>query len=249
MMQASSPNGAVLGLGGDSWTVDSRAIVGGNGECQCEAGYGASDCSVDITEPPKTFGLKEDGVCDVTTRTCNIDYNNSVTYGEALPQALEVESIAEGVCSLPAAPLVMSASNTVARGYLVSVSNDGKAYSDESAVVIFNSSCQECDVANNVVTCRFVSQACKSGDVCVSFGHPHPRDSCHVCSDGQWVPSTAFDDGCQPDNNMLIIAYCFGGALVIGLLIGLVLWFRLRSRSPNACTKQRQENTKYKSTS
>ncbi|XP_046553817.1 tenascin-like, partial [Haliotis rubra] len=44
------------------------------GECQCEAGYGASDCSVDITEPPRTFGLKEDGVCDVTSRTCNVSH-------------------------------------------------------------------------------------------------------------------------------------------------------------------------------
>ena len=40
------------------------------GVCQCQTGFAAMDCSIDLTAPPVVTGLARDGQCDVETREC-----------------------------------------------------------------------------------------------------------------------------------------------------------------------------------
>lgn len=45
-----------------------------SGTCQCDAGYGASDCSVDIKIPPRLVGVLEEGFCDENETDCTHIY-------------------------------------------------------------------------------------------------------------------------------------------------------------------------------
>ncbi|KAK3592573.1 hypothetical protein CHS0354_018840 [Potamilus streckersoni] len=41
-----------------------------NGTCSCQKGYGDVDCSVDLSQPPITFGIPDRGICDLQKRPC-----------------------------------------------------------------------------------------------------------------------------------------------------------------------------------
>ena len=46
-----------------------------------------------------------------------------------------------------------SSGNYVARGFHVSVSNDGVTYSEEDVLVIYDSTCVSCSVEKSITTC------------------------------------------------------------------------------------------------
>lgn len=39
--------------------------------CDCNSGFGASDCSLDINLPPALTGLLDDGLCDESLEECS----------------------------------------------------------------------------------------------------------------------------------------------------------------------------------
>lgn len=41
------------------------------GNCTCEKGYGGSDCSFDLSEPPTISRISGDGICDKSLDDCN----------------------------------------------------------------------------------------------------------------------------------------------------------------------------------
>lgn len=78
-------------------------------------------------------------------------HNNEFEFEDAVTAEAEVESISEIRCPLPtqrARRSVEKSSNEdyIARGYYVSVSNDGVTYSEEDFLVIHDSTCVNCSV-------------------------------------------------------------------------------------------------------
>jgi len=83
--------------------------------------------------------------------------NNTRTTGETHTAAAEVKSFAEVSCPLPTERTKRNVDDSsvdyVARGYYVSVSNDGVTYSEEDLLVIYDSTCVNCTVDGSITTC------------------------------------------------------------------------------------------------
>jgi len=70
----------------------------------------------------------------------------------------EIETMSEITCLLPIVKTrrsvdKISANDYIARGYHVSVSNDGVTYSEEDVLVIYDSACVNCTVDGSTITC------------------------------------------------------------------------------------------------
>lgn len=44
------------------------------GTCECDKGFIASDCSIDKAQPPEMFGIRGEGLCDLSEIECDIAF-------------------------------------------------------------------------------------------------------------------------------------------------------------------------------
>jgi len=89
--------------------------------------------------------------------------NNRIEHEEPTAVVAEVMSMSEIKCPLPLRRNRRSISDSsgdyIARGYYVSVSNDGVTYSEEDILIILDSTCVNCTVdgsTNCVVQVRII---------------------------------------------------------------------------------------------
>ncbi|XP_048251834.1 uncharacterized protein LOC124131921 [Haliotis rufescens] len=183
-----------------------------NGSCACNSDYGGNDCSVLRSSAPRTFGFRNNGLCDVKKCTCSetsvlaenviesddtvcriqhftVDLQGLETRVSTTVARARVASVSEVVCSLPTQRRTQSIADVV-NGYRVAISNDGITFSEHSTLIVYNSECQACSVDSDSVTCNFTTPSCVADGVCVSRGQLHPGDNCHICDvthPGSWT--------------------------------------------------------------
>ncbi|XP_071955890.1 uncharacterized protein [Antedon mediterranea] len=188
-----------------------------NGTCACIEGFGGSDCSISLAEPPLVFAVLGDGLCDIRSRpcrsakvygenfdergniTCHIQHINVSGIGVTL---LQETSIVSGIfrtdqevkCPLPE-PAVQPGSpggeGVVASGYLISISNDGELKSEEMAVlIVYDSVCQVCNASEG--ECYLKNNSCNIDGHCYAAFDVNTEDCCQQClpedSVDSWLP-------------------------------------------------------------
>lgn len=87
-----------------------------------------------------------------------VKVNNDTELEEALTAVAEVQSMSEIRCPLPTSRTRRSIGDSlagayIARGFHVSVSNDGVTFSEEDVLVIYDSTCVHCTVEGSTTTC------------------------------------------------------------------------------------------------
>ncbi|XP_052266898.1 uncharacterized protein LOC127868846 isoform X3 [Dreissena polymorpha] len=136
-----------------------------NGTCTCELNYGAIDCSMNLTKPPK-IALMNDGLCDTNKTDCSdivviggefsssnltcrlkwfsVDINGSVSDDQTVLVPGEAETLGTAICPANRLRQRRSSANTFVRGFRVSISNDGYNFNEnqQESVFIYNSECQ-----------------------------------------------------------------------------------------------------------
>ncbi|XP_052268580.1 uncharacterized protein LOC127869962 [Dreissena polymorpha] len=167
-----------------------------NGTCTCELNYGAIDCSIDLTKPPK-IALRNDSLCDTNKTDCSdifvnggefsssnltcrlkwftVDINGSVSEDETVLVPGEAETLGTAICPANRLRQRRSSANTFVRGLRVSISNDGYNFNEDQqgSVYIYNSECQlyytNSETALNL-TFALKDEYCFIEDKCYIYG-------------------------------------------------------------------------------
>ncbi|CAC5392582.1 unnamed protein product [Mytilus coruscus] len=141
------------------------------GECHCYTSFSGDDCSTDKNKPPLLEKAAFEGECDSSKKACRkfiipgYDFFRnslackfipfSVKKGENATVTIEGESfINSGIyrssffmlCELPAARSKRSIDiEVVATGFHISISNNGKDFTDQLSMLIYDSLCYSCN--------------------------------------------------------------------------------------------------------
>lgn len=201
------------------------------GICICDPGYMDIDCSIDENQAPVMIGIPDKGVCDLRNRKCQqtsvfgkyivetpklmcklqpyqYGRNGTAEKQSEITNHASLESFTQVTCQLPYRRNKRSIerlhSDFIARGYHVSLSNNGKTYSEDDIIVIFDSACVNCTKVAGKVICT------TSGDYCLNDGNCYQvgdTAGCYTCMRNQpdevaWiagpdcpVPAVPTDEG------------------------------------------------------
>ncbi|XP_059171226.1 uncharacterized protein LOC131952532 [Physella acuta] len=163
-----------------------------NALCRCKNGFDGVTCQVSPDSTPVvTPGVQ---LCDLMTSSCgsfvvdgfNFTSSKKLTcvYTYVTPDLTPVPGVSRGTATaerinLQQVGCTMAPDQT--RTALVSV-RAGDVTSEQSMLyVVYNSSCQECQVAENNVTCQWKPNHCVINDKCYSNLQVDPANSCQVC--------------------------------------------------------------------
>ncbi|XP_052268670.1 uncharacterized protein LOC127870050 [Dreissena polymorpha] len=137
-----------------------------NGTCQCNSGFGAVDCSIDLKKPPIISGILDEGLCDQNNTDCSqivvfggeftssnltcrlnifyFDIHGTPHNDSGIEVPGHAETIVETICPLRGLRQRRSIADRFVVGFHVSVSNDGENYDDhkQGLAYIYNSQCQ-----------------------------------------------------------------------------------------------------------
>ncbi|KAK7469526.1 hypothetical protein BaRGS_00036472, partial [Batillaria attramentaria] len=161
------------------------------GKCDCEEGYGLADCSVKLSDPPMLYYLGNEGLCDLTTSSCNVITVTGATFVDSVKlecflQPVQVEdggTYSETGDVEKVSPDYFSFNEVTCRppsvgSYLVSVSNNGVNVSQELLFTVYSSDCQECTETG---LCSFVPETCFINNTCYQYGEANPENATLVC--------------------------------------------------------------------
>ncbi|KAK3084619.1 hypothetical protein FSP39_016411 [Pinctada imbricata] len=138
------------------------------GQCACDVGFGAEDCSKDLSVPPLTYGVNVDdgGICDIAEcpaafvegdgflnskdLKCKLQFfkanmNNSLTLLHHIVVNGEHDSLAEVHCPLPTIfkRSITYNDDSFVHGYLISISNNNRNYSSSHPLYFLDGRCQD----------------------------------------------------------------------------------------------------------
>ncbi|XP_053404804.1 uncharacterized protein LOC123555193 [Mercenaria mercenaria] len=175
-----------------------------SGTCLCDFGYYGDSCEIDARDPSHLYyyasAVAEDSVlCDVTMRPCEVAYmagdnffNNSrlsckvmelkfngtafVVTGNQYTTGVIYNNMYNIGCKLP---LKSSVGGHTVIGYNVSISNDGRFYSNEVKVIKIDSSCMTCDDLG--VSCKIMDHACMIDGNCRRAGEFKTGSMNQIC--------------------------------------------------------------------
>nr|XP_034329094.1 uncharacterized protein LOC105339666 [Crassostrea gigas] len=191
-----------------------------NGSCECDEGFGAKDCSMDLNRPPVVYGVnrEEGGLCD--KRTCpralvegygflemetlqclltvfHVTENKTVVgdITEYMVQA-EHDSIAEVFCPLEPARRRRSVPRGFVQGITLSVTNNGRNFSTQHTIYVLDGVCQ--DTVNVSGDIQFTVRVgyCYINGKCYSDGGIHETEECIACNTAKSTAEWSKVDGC-----------------------------------------------------
>ncbi|XP_053403813.1 von Willebrand factor D and EGF domain-containing protein-like [Mercenaria mercenaria] len=175
------------------------------GSCQCEVGFIGADCSIDSSKPPIMRGIPDNGECDLQYRECaktsvfgrnfvslpnltcllipfEVTAGMKIMEGDPFIRKAKLETFIEVSCPLSIPPLKRSIKEEpqgfIARGFRISVSNDGREYSENDAIVIFDSKCVNCSKVGGKIYCKKKSGYCIESGQCYEY---QDMFGCYLC--------------------------------------------------------------------
>lgn len=182
-----------------------------NGTCECDVGFGAPDCSIDLSIPPLFEELQDGGMCDKQGWECDAAMakgDDFVAEGHLkcnmTPFWYDIDGVMHGeIGTIVTAdiqtfmnlfcPLTLTrrkrdtsghhADNTTfIEGYHVSLSNDGIHFSDVHTQFIFDSKCQT-PVSDGTKQAFVLKEGyCFINNQCVDENDINPADVCQTCN-------------------------------------------------------------------
>ncbi|KAK3593671.1 hypothetical protein CHS0354_013567 [Potamilus streckersoni] len=186
-----------------------------NGTCICDSGYGAADCSLDLSQPPELFGLLDNGLCDEHHVECDqafvygeifaegenltcrivpfiISVNGNRKYETPFYVPAEHETLFEVICPVQQTrkskntfAIYTVAEDRFVIGYTISVSNDGQRYGRDFDLYMYNSECQHSQNGSEKFTFSLMDGYCYIDHKCVGNGQVHKENECLICDDKQ----------------------------------------------------------------
>ncbi|XP_071092745.1 von Willebrand factor D and EGF domain-containing protein-like [Haliotis cracherodii] len=216
------------------------------GKCVCVHDHGGPDCSVDLNRPPDLYSAEDGGHCDLTTSDCEeltvygevftgsrnatcrikkykVTGNGVLEDMTMISTETRDEGMSEMVCLIRPhvrrQVLPTSDAGHVVMAYEISVSNTGDIYSNDVAVMVYDSSCVQIDENTKQWTI-------KEG-FCVDQSRCIPKVA--AIKDGKCTDHAI---KAASDNILLPLWICVGTvslAAVLCLLIGII-WCRMRQR-------------------
>ncbi|XP_046557590.1 cell wall integrity and stress response component 4-like [Haliotis rubra] len=133
------------------------------GLCDCSAGFGGADCSVDLTQPPQLDEVEDNGHCDLATSSCQrltvfgLTFLEDVTIkcrstmftvsndGDLHQPNTQVTNAIERSLSEVECPVRIDAPRGIVTAYNISVANTDNIYSENVMVLVYDSTCVDVD--------------------------------------------------------------------------------------------------------
>ncbi|XP_078310367.1 von Willebrand factor D and EGF domain-containing protein-like isoform X2 [Crassostrea virginica] len=198
-----------------------------NGTCDCDEGYGAKDCSMDLNKPPFVYGVNidEGGLCDrrhcqkavvegfgfldMETLKCSLSIfqvtENKTKVGETKTYIVpgEHDSIAEVICPLGPARRRRSVPEGFVQGITMSVSNNGQNYSTEHTLYIdiLDGDCQDTVNVSGDIQFTLRKGYCYINGKCYGDGQLHGEDECMNCNSSKSTGNWSKVEGCGVTTN------------------------------------------------
>ncbi|KAL5014723.1 hypothetical protein ScPMuIL_008993 [Solemya velum] len=133
-----------------------------NGTCICDEDFGFGDCSVNITAPPPTQDIYNEGLCDTSETECDevslygedyldsedlscrvvaFEINSTGGRKEGQTHTVVGEYISRYEVSCPVPPVGNGTNAPFVPAYKISISNTGDLFGDELDLFVYNSDC------------------------------------------------------------------------------------------------------------
>ncbi|XP_046568692.1 von Willebrand factor D and EGF domain-containing protein-like isoform X2 [Haliotis rubra] len=219
-----------------------------NGDCVCQTNYGGSDCSVDLTTPPRLSETETVVTCDMSRDACDVVSLRGETFVDGVSTCLVEqirarksgqESIASEiyvatVVSLSHAQCKIVTSDSTGseeyvRLYRISIANSAGNYSDSVGLIVFNSTCIQAEGGREgKFNWTVKGPYCLDKGTCVPHGARQSRNNCLVCdvSNNQRRWKTGSESGCQSENGQFLlisVAASVGGVVLLIIVVVLAL--------------------------
>ncbi|XP_033763405.1 uncharacterized protein LOC117344686 [Pecten maximus] len=222
-----------------------------NGSCECFDDFEGSDCSIRRSLPPIMSSRTNPGLCqsdvyacttfyvsgsnfaseNVTCRAVHLTIHESTYQLTSQNETFPAVPMSGGIgcsCSLPQSPRIRRSSHdnaAIAEGFFLSVSNDGVVFSDDVAIIVYNSTC---------FTCNTTSISCSVKSSCQSATPTLPTTSPSSGSVGTTLFTTQDDQHHGYINIGLVVGVVIGGlgSVVVVLLLTKLILVRVTSEKP-----------------
>ncbi|XP_033762813.1 von Willebrand factor D and EGF domain-containing protein-like [Pecten maximus] len=174
-----------------------------NGTCVCDTDFGAADCSINIRQPPRMYGVNLDtnGTCDLNTcQTAIVEGetfidNFNLTCHNTLYQIhrdgtemlimkwkshAQFNTLVEVFCPFPNV-LSDPDKDGFAYRWSVTVSNDGHHTGQVSDLIVYNGICQNVVKNEDTSSVQLKDNFCFINGICVPEGITNSSDLCQIC--------------------------------------------------------------------
>ncbi|XP_048252125.1 von Willebrand factor D and EGF domain-containing protein-like [Haliotis rufescens] len=229
-----------------------------NGECVCQTNYGGSDCSVDLTAPPRLSETETADTCDVSREACDVVSVKGETFVDGVSTCLVEEirvrksdqeivlttvymatvvNIGHVLCKIVASGNTGSEDVEYVSAYRISIANSAGNCSDSVGLIVFDSTCIRADGGRETKFKWTVKGPyCLDRGTCVPHGARQSGNKCLVCdvSDNKRTWKTGTESGCQSESGKLLliaVAAAVGGVVfVIIIVVALVCVCKRKNR-------------------
>ncbi|XP_067686484.1 von Willebrand factor D and EGF domain-containing protein-like [Haliotis asinina] len=218
-----------------------------NGDCVCQTSYGGSDCSVDLTSPPRLFGTETVVECDASRDACDVFSVRGETFVDGVSTCLVEEirarksgqesvvskvylatvvSISHAQCRVVASDRTGSDDMDSLRAYRISIANSPGNYGDSLGLIVFDSTCIHMHAESGreaKFNWTMKGQYCLDKGACVPHGARQRGNNCLVCdvSGNKRTWKTGSESRCHSENGhfLPITVAVFVGGVVLGIII------------------------------
>ncbi|XP_046568696.1 uncharacterized protein LOC124277085 isoform X3 [Haliotis rubra] len=216
-----------------------------NGDCVCQTNYGGSDCSVDLTTPPRLSETETVVTCDMSRDACDVVSVRGETFVDGVSTCLveqimakasgqesvvstvrmaTVVSISHAQCKVVASVSTGSEDVDYVRAYRISIANSAGNYGDSVGLIVFNSTCIRAEGGEAKFNWTVKGPYCLDNGVCVPHGATQPGNNCLVCdvSGNKRTWKTGSESRCQSENGQLLpvtVAASVGGVVFLIIVV------------------------------
>ncbi|XP_046363619.2 von Willebrand factor D and EGF domain-containing protein-like [Haliotis rufescens] len=205
------------------------------GNCDCETNYCGTDCSVDLTIPPRLMDLDNGGTCDMSRGVCNVTSLDGETFVDGVStcsveelrvrqssqnsvattkSTATVESISRAKCNIVYHDETGSDDEEYVRAFRISVGNSADNYSNSVGLMVYDGSCVRASVEGDDFKWDVEGSYCVFRGTCIPHGAGQPGNPRKVCQVSDNKREWTNTSGCSETIiSLAVLVFC----LVIGM--------------------------------
>ncbi|XP_046336082.1 uncharacterized protein LOC124118073 [Haliotis rufescens] len=216
-----------------------------NGDCVCQSNHGGSDCSVDLTAPPRLSEMETVDTCDMSREACDVVSVKGETFVDGVSTCLVEEirvrkseqenvvskiytatvvNIGHAQCKIETNDNTGSEDVEYVRAYRISIANSPGNYSDSVGLIVFNSTCIRVD-GDRETKFKWTVKGphCLDRGTCVPHGAKQSGNNCLMCdvSDNKGTWKTGTESRCKIETGQLLLisVAASAGAVVLFIIV------------------------------